>query len=90
MWKSGYPPLAFAEDSDYQLLEGEESFFAVNGSMIDTVSNMDATVLIVSGVVFAAILICAIRHFMISSKMKKAVVETNNAPSAYGSFVEGN
>merc|ERR1712244_163850 len=29
VWMEGYPPLAFSEDADYQLL-AEESFFAVD------------------------------------------------------------
>merc|ERR1712154_703387 len=41
VWKMGYPPLAFSEDSDYLLLD-EESFFAVDGSVVEMISDMDS------------------------------------------------
>jgi len=88
VWKSGYPPLAFSEDSDYQLLEEDESFFAVDGSVIDMVSNMDSNMLMISGVLFAAVLIYAIWKF-VSSKKEKFVGDVN-VQRAYGSFIEGN
>jgi len=88
VWKSGYPPLAFSEDSDYQLLENEESFFAVDGSVVEMISNMDSTMLMLFGVMFVAVLLFAARQF--TSSKKKVVVADINASRAYGSFVEGN
>merc|ERR1712056_45633 len=69
-WKMGYPPMAFAEDSDYQLLS-EENFFAVNG-VVDAVSDMDSNMLMLCGVLFVAVLIFAMRQF--SKKNKEVVV----------------
>jgi len=83
----GYPPLAFSEDSDYQLLENEESFFAVDGSIVEMIGNMDSNMLMLFGVMFVAVLFAA-RQFW-SSKKKKVVTDVN-ASRAYGSFVEGN
>merc|ERR1712129_560445 len=51
VWKSGYPPLAFSEDSDYTLVRDEdESFFAnMNGSVVTMVNEMDSNMLMVLG-----------------------------------------
>lgn len=86
VWMSGYPPLAFSEDSDYQLLENEESFFAVDGSVVEMISNMDSTMLMLFGVMFVAVLLFAARQF--TSSKKKVVVADINASRAYGSFIE--
>jgi len=83
---SGYPPLAFSEDADYQLLDDEESFFAVDGSVIEMVQNMDSNMLMAFAAMFTVVLY-AIYHF-VSSKKKKKVVTDINAQRAYGSFVE--
>merc|ERR1712083_1280837 len=88
VWMSGYPPLAFSEDSDYQLLDAEESFFAVDGSVVEMISNMDSNMLMLFGVMFVAVLLFAARQFW--SSKKKVVVADVNASRAYGSFVEGN
>merc|ERR1712154_543737 len=75
VWKSGYPPLAFSEDADYQLVQNEESFFAVDGSVIEIVQNMDSNMLMVSGIVFVAVLLCAIKECASSKKKKKVVAD---------------
>jgi len=61
VWQEGYPPMEFSEDAEYQLLE-EESFFAVDGSVIEMINNMDTNMLMASGVVFAAVLLLVIRQ----------------------------
>jgi len=77
-WKSGYPPLAFSEDSDYRLVVGEdESFFAhVDGSVVNMINDMDSNMLIALGVMFAAVMLLALRQCMVR-KMKKQVVDSN-------------
>merc|ERR1712190_198612 len=82
-WKMGYPPMAFAEDSDYHLLS-EENFFAVNG-VVDAVGDMDSNMLMLCGVLFVAVLIFAVRQF--SKKNTKVVVSdaTQLNERAYGS-----
>jgi len=60
-WQSGYPPMEFSDDAEYQLLE-EESFFAVDGSVVEMINNMDSNMLIASGIVFVAVLLLAIRQ----------------------------
>merc|ERR1712228_461738 len=85
VWKYGYPPLAFSEDSDYQLLNAEESFFAVNGSVVEMINNMDSNMMMLFGVMFVAVLIYAFRQY--SKKNDKVVVDVN-ASKAYGSMVE--
>merc|ERR1719266_3160989 len=87
VWMSGYPPLAFSEDSDYQLLDAEESFFAVNGSVIDMVQDMDSNMLMLFGVIVAATLLYAIKECALKRRKKKVVADVN-AQRAYGSFVE--
>jgi len=84
---SGYPPLAFSEDSDYQLLDAEESFFAVNGSVIEMVQDMDSNMLMLFGVIVAATLLYAIKECALKKRKKKVVADVN-AQRAYGSFVE--
>merc|ERR1712228_231565 len=84
VWMEGYPPLAFSEDSDYQLL-AEESFFAVDGSVVEMIGNMDSNMLMLFGVMFVAVLLFATRQFWSS---KKKVVADVNASRRYGSFVE--
>lgn len=54
--------MEFAEDSDYQLLEAEESFFAVDGSVVDMINDMDSNMLMIAGVVFVAALLLAMRQ----------------------------
>jgi len=61
VWQEGYPPMEFSEDAEYQLLE-EESFFAVDGSVIEMINNMDTNMLMASGIVFAAVLLLVIRQ----------------------------
>merc|ERR1711997_1275537 len=56
VWMEGYPPLAFSEDSDYQLL-AEESFFAIDGSVVEMIGNMDSNMLMLFGVMFVAVLL---------------------------------
>merc|ERR1712154_105497 len=60
-WQSGYPPMEFSEDAEYQLLD-EESFFAVDGSVVDMIENMDSNMLMLSGIVFVAVLLLAIKQ----------------------------
>lgn len=85
-WKSGYPPLAFSEDSDY-ILTSDESFFAnMDGSVVNMVHNMDTNMLIVSGIVFAAVMLLVLRQCMLQKK-KKAVADLN-ASMDYGSLEE--
>ena len=61
MWKTGYPPLEFSEDADYQLLESE-SLFAIDGSVVEMIDNMDSSMLMLSGVVFVAALLFAMKQ----------------------------
>jgi len=69
-WRTGYPPIEFSEDADYQLLS-DESYFAVDGSVVEMINNMDSNMLMLSGVVFVAMLLAAIK--MCSSKKVKYV-----------------
>merc|ERR1712233_93861 len=85
VWKYGYPPMAFSEDSDYQL-QVEENFFAVNGSVIEMINNMDSNMMMVFGVLFVAVLIYAFRQY--SKKEDKKVVVAAESNKAYGSMVE--
>lgn len=75
VWKEGYPPLEFSEDSDYVLLDadedGDESFFAVDGSVVEMVSNMDYRLLIGCALFVSAILLYAVRAC--SMKKEKTV-----------------
>merc|ERR1712228_688914 len=79
VWMEGYPPLAFSEDSDYQLL-AEESFFAVDGS-VEMIGNMDSNMLMLFGVMFVAVLLFAARQFWSS---KKKIVADVNSSRRYG------
>jgi len=82
-WKSGYPPLAFSEDSDY-MLHSEESFFAnMDNSVVNMIDNMDSNMLMAAGVVFVAVLLIAMRQCMVS---KKKVVVDANVNMDYGSL----
>merc|ERR1712048_1395623 len=72
-WKMGYPPMEFSEDAEYQLLDEEESFFAVDGSVVEMINNMDSNMLMVSGIVFVAVLLLAIKQC--SNKKDKDVYE---------------
>jgi len=74
-WKSGYPPLAFSEDSDY-MLHSEENFFAnMDNSVVNMIESMDSNMLMAAGVVFVAVLLIAMRQCIASKK--KAVVDAN-------------
>jgi len=75
-WKDGYPPLEFLEDSDYVLLDAddddaEESFFAVDGSVIEMIHGMDYKAMIGFGLLMAAVLVYALRHY--TMKKEKTV-----------------
>merc|ERR1712176_410437 len=74
VWRTGYPPLSFSEDADHQLLDAEESFFAVDGSVVEMINNMDTNILMISGVVFVAVLLLAIKQC--SGKKEKKNVYT--------------
>jgi len=54
--------MEFAEDADYQLLEADESFFAVDGSVVEMINDMDSNMLMLAGVVFVAALLLAMRQ----------------------------
>merc|ERR1712087_81583 len=74
-WKEGYPPLEFSEDSDYVLLDADdedESFFAVDGSVVEMVSNLDYRVLIGFGLLVAAVVLYALRSYIM--KKEKMVI----------------
>jgi len=86
-WKEGYPPMSFAEDADYQLLDAEESFFAVDGSVVNMINNMDSNMLIASGIVFAAVLLLAIWQ---CSKAKEKNVYVAMTDKDYGSVAVAN
>merc|ERR1712083_1123218 len=73
-WKSGYPPLAFSEDSDYQLLSADESFFA----------DMDSNLLMALGAMFVVVSLLALRQCMMQKK--KQVVADTNLNMDYGSL----
>merc|ERR1711971_1393144 len=82
-WKSGYPPLALSEDSDY-MLHSEESFFAnMDNSVVNMIETMDSNMLMAAGVVFVAVLLIAMRQCMMS---KKKVVVDANVNMDYGSL----
>jgi len=77
MWKSGYPPLAFSEDSDYQLLSADESFFAnMDGSVVNMINDMDSNMLMALGAMFVVVSLLALRQCMMQKK-KKVVVDSN-------------
>jgi hypothetical protein len=76
-WKSGYPPLAFSEDSDYQLLSAEESFFAnMDGSVVNMINDMDSNMLMALGAMFVVVSLLALTQCMMQKK-KKVVVDSN-------------
>merc|ERR1719400_385165 len=76
-WKSGYPPLAFSEDSDYQLLSADESFFAnMDGSVVNMIHEMDSNMLMALGTMFVVVSLLALRQCMMQKK-KKVVVDSN-------------
>merc|ERR1712039_997708 len=76
-WKSGYPPLAFSEDSDYQLLSADESFFAnMDGSVVNMINDMDSNMLMALGAMFVVVSLLALRQCMMQKK-KKVVVDSN-------------
>ena len=79
MWKTGYPPLEFSEDSDYQLLESE-SFFAVD---LSAINNMDSNMLMLFGIVFVVPLLLAIKQCLVQ-KQEKALYEPINDERQYG------
>jgi len=75
--------MEFSEDADYQLL-ADESFFAVDGSVVEMINNMDSNMLMISGVVFVAMLLAAIK--LCSGKKEKNVyVPIQDEKAAYGS-----
>jgi len=77
MWKSGYPPLAFSEDSDYQLLSADESFFAnMDGSVVNMMNEMDSNMLMALGAMFVVVSLLALRQCVMQKK-KKVVADTN-------------
>jgi len=77
MWKSGYPPLAFSEDSDYQLLSADESFFAnMDGSVVNMINEMDSNMLMALGAMFVVVSLLALRQCVMQKK-KKVVADTN-------------
>jgi len=85
VWRADYPPVSFSEDADYQLLDAEESFFAVDGSVVNMINDMDTNMLMISGVVFVAVLLLAIRQC--SGKKGKKDVYTERMMNDYGSTV---
>jgi len=74
VWKEGYPPLEFSEDSDYILMEGDESFFAnVNGELMRGYAlNMDYRVMIGVALLIAAVIVYAFRQY--SMRKEKMVI----------------
>ena len=76
-WKTGYPPLSFAEDADYQLLDDEESLFAVDGSVVEMINNMDSNMLMMFGVLFAAVLFFAMKQCL-ANKQKDVYTPIND------------
>jgi len=76
VWKEGYPPLEFSSDSDYILMEGDESFFAnVNGELsrgYASALNMDYRVAIGVALLIAAVIVYAYRQY--SMKQEKIVI----------------
>jgi len=81
-WQTGYPPMEFSDDAEYQLLEAE-SFFAVDGSVVEMINNMDSSMLIASSIVFVAVLLLAIKQC--SGKRQKKDVYVAIAEKDYGS-----
>jgi len=75
-WQTGYPPMEFSDDADYQLL-AEESFFAVDGSVVEMINNMDSNMLMGAGVLFVAVLLLAIKQC--SAKEKDVYVPIADA-----------
>merc|ERR1719361_2979468 len=76
VWKSGYPPYAFSEDSKYQLLENE---FVINGIEVDELlNNMDFQVFFGIGLLIAAVLVCAFGQY--SMRKEKALDQSEYAP----------
>jgi len=68
--------MEFSDDADYQLLE-EESFFAVDGSVVEMINNMDSNMLMGAGVLFVAVLLLAIKQC--SAKEKDVYVPIADA-----------
>jgi len=72
VWKEGYPPLEFSEDSDYIMMEGDESFFAnVNGELMRGY-NMDYRVMIGVALLITAVAVYAFRQY--SMRKEKMVI----------------
>ena len=75
VWKSGYPPYSFAEDSKYQLVEEE---FAMNGGFDELVRNADFQMYFGIGLLIAAVLIFAFRQYTL--RKEKALNESETTP----------
>merc|ERR1712176_1080864 len=70
VWKSGYPPYSFSQDSKYQLMEEE---FAMNGGfeISELLNNVDFEMFFGIGFLIAAVLVCAFRAY--SMRKEKAL-----------------
>jgi len=75
VWKSGYPPLAFADDSSYAFVDEQ---FAMNGGFEELVKNADFQMFFGIGLLIAAVLLCAFRQY--SMKKGKAFDQSEITP----------
>jgi len=77
VWKSGYPPYSFAEDSKYELVEEE---LAMNGGfeVSALLSNVDFQMFFGIGLMIAAVLVFAFRAYSI--RKEKALNESEYSP----------
>jgi len=74
VWKSGYPPMAFSEQSDYELIEEE---FAVNGYGVEELlNNGDFTLFFGIGLLIAAVLVYAFRAYAMRKEKALSYSET--------------
>merc|ERR1712129_479810 len=74
VWKTGYPPLEFASDSDY-ILVSNESLFA-DTTIVQIVNDMDYRMMIGFVCLFAAVIVFAFRQYSIKKEKIVTAEET--------------
>merc|ERR1712154_348157 len=75
VWKSGFPPLSFSEDANYQFVDEE---FSMNGGLNELLSNVDFQMFFGIGLLIAAVLIFAYRQYSI--RREKALNGSETTP----------
>jgi len=75
VWKSGFPPLSFSEDANYQFVDEE---FSMNGGFNELLSNVDFQIFFGIGLLIAAVFMFAYRQYSI--RREKALNESETTP----------